>query len=118
MKDFVGEIDQVPPMVSALKHKGQRLYQLARKGETIERVARRIRIDVLKILDFTAPEIKFSMECSKGTYVRQLAEDIGEKLGCGACLSQIRRTKVGPFTIDQAVTLKDINEGHIRNWAN
>lgn len=113
---FTGDIDQVPPMVSAVKHKGERLYKLARKGVFVDRPARRVRVDVLKISEFALPLVKFCLECSKGTYVRQVAEDVGEALGCGACITEIRRTKVGPFTIDHAVRLEEIHESHLRDW--
>ncbi|MCK5178847.1 MAG: tRNA pseudouridine(55) synthase TruB [Candidatus Omnitrophica bacterium] len=113
---FVGDIEQVPPMVSAVKMAGRKLYQLARKGIEVERKARRIRIDCLNIEEFSPPEVKFYLECSKGTYVRQLAEDAGKALGCGACISQIQRTKVGVFSIEEAVNIEDLNESHIRNW--
>ena len=116
IENFIGDIEQVPPMVSAVKIKGRKLYQLARKGITVEREARHIRVDCLRIEQFDLPEVKFYLECSKGTYVRQLAEDIGKTLGCGACISQIRRTKVGSFHIEDAVNLEDLNESHIRNW--
>jgi len=113
MVRFTGEIEQKPPMVSAVKHKGERLYKLARQGKEVERTARKVRIDELKLLKFNLPEVEFFMACSKGTYVRQLAEDVGDILGCGACISQIERTKVGPFTIAQAISLEELNEGHI-----
>ncbi len=113
---FVGEIDQKPPMVSAVKHKGQRLYQLARRGVEIERTPRKVRIDQLRILDVRLPDVEFFMSCSKGTYVRQLAEDVGDVLGCGACICQIERTKVGPYEISQAVRLENLNESHIQRW--
>ena len=110
---FTGEIEQKPPMVSAVKHQGERLYKIARKGIEVERTARKVRIDELRILQCRLPDVEFLMSCSKGTYVRQLAEDVGEVLGCGACISQIERTKVGPFEIKDAVTLENLNEGHI-----
>jgi len=113
---FIGEGEQCPPMVSAVKFKGERLYKLARKGIIVERPSRKIRIDALNLVDFKLPEVRFYLECSKGTYVRTLAEDVGQRLGCGACITQIERTKVGPFTIQDAVKLEDLNEGHIRNW--
>lgn len=113
---FTGSIDQIPPMVSAVKFQGERLYKLARRGVTVERVARKVRIDVLKVKSFDLPHVEFYLECSKGTYVRQVAEDVGEALGCGACITEIRRTKVGPFTIDGSVKLEDLNEKHIRDW--
>ncbi|MFA6378726.1 MAG: tRNA pseudouridine(55) synthase TruB [Candidatus Omnitrophota bacterium] len=111
---FLGEIDQIPPMVSALKHKGKRLYQLARKGLEVKREARRIKIYSLDLLNFALPEVKFSLECSKGTYVRKIAEDAGSLLGCGGCISQIHRTKVGPFYIDRAVKIENFSEQDIR----
>lgn len=107
---------QIPPMVSAVKVKGERLYALARKGIEVERAAREIRIDALNLISFRSPEVSFYLECSKGTYVRQLAEDIGNDLGCGACISQIERVKVGGLTIEEAVTLEDADESHIRHW--
>ncbi|HLD87697.1 MAG TPA: tRNA pseudouridine(55) synthase TruB [Candidatus Omnitrophota bacterium] len=115
-RGFVGDIEQKPPMVSAVKHQGQRLYKIAREGKSVERVARKVRVDEVRLLSFALPEVEFFMACSKGTYVRQLAEDVGEVLGCGACISQIERTKVGPFDIKDAVKLEDLNEGHIRSW--
>jgi len=113
---FIGSIEQTPPMVSAVKYRGERLYKLARKGVVIDRAARKIRIDVFKILDFELPHVQFYLECSKGTYVRQIAEDVGEALGCGACITEIRRTKVGPFVLDGSVKLEDLNENHLRDW--
>jgi tRNA pseudouridine55 synthase len=110
---FTGDIEQLPPMVSAVKHQGERLYKLARRGAQVERTARKVRIDRLDLLNFRLPEVEFFMSCSKGTYVRQLAEDVGDVLGCGACISQIERTQVGPFSITQAVRLEDVNESHI-----
>jgi tRNA pseudouridine55 synthase len=112
---FTGEIEQLPPMVSAVKHKGERLYKLAWKGKQVERTARKVRIDDLRLLKFDFPQVEFFMSCSKGTYVRQLAEDVGEELGCGACISQIERTRIGHFDIKEAVKLEDLNEGHIRS---
>ncbi len=117
LKKFSGEIDQVPPMVSAVKVNGQRLYKLARKGVEVKREPRRITIYDLKMVDFTLPLVKICVECSKGTYVRQLAEDIGSTLGCDACISQIRRTKVGPFLIENAVKLEQVNETVLQNWS-
>jgi len=113
---FTGDIEQKPPMVSAVKHKGERLYKIARQGKIVERLARRVRIDELRILQCHLPDVEFLMSCSKGTYVRQLAEDVGEVLGCGACISQIERTKVGPFGIKDAVILEDLNESHVLKW--
>ena len=113
---FTGEIEQKQPMVSAVKHKGERLYKIARQGIEVDRKARKVRIDELRILQCRLPDVEFVMSCSKGTYVRQLAEDVGEVLGCGACISQIERTKVGPFEIKDAANLENLNEGHILKW--
>ena len=112
---FLGETEQVPPMVSAVKVKGQRLYELARKGMTVERAARKVKVHTLKLESFEPPCVKFYLECSKGMYVRQLAEDVGTMLGCGACISQIERVKVGDFHIKDAVNLEDCHEGHLRH---
>ncbi len=109
-KEFVGEIDQVPPMVSALKHNGKRLYQLAREGVEVKREARKVKIYSLSLLHIQPPNVQFALECSKGTYVRKIAEDAGNLLGCGACISQIHRTKVGRFDVSQAVKLEDFSE--------
>jgi len=114
--DFTGDIEQLPPMVSAVKHKGKRLYELARQGVTVERQPRQVTIHRLELLSFNKPFVEFHMECSKGTYVRQLADDVGDVLGCGACISQIERTKVGKFTLEESVSLEDLNESHIRDW--
>ena len=113
---FTGDIEQTPPMVSAVKVKGKRLYNLARQGIEVERKPRKIHINLLRLVKFFSPLVEFYVECSKGTYVRQLAHDIGEALGCGACITQIERTKVGPFAIQEAVTLEDLNESHVRRW--
>ena len=94
---FVGEIEQIPPMVSALKHQGQRLYDLARKGIEVERAPRKVRFDWITVDRFAGDELCLSLRCSKGTYVRSLIEDIGTKLGCGAHVVALRRTGLGPF---------------------
>lgn len=113
---FRGEIRQTPPMVSAVKFKGQPLYKLARRGIEVERESRSVRIDVLKLVEFAPPYVRFYIECSKGTYVRKLAEDIGDQLGCGACISQIQRTQVGPFKLQDAVSLENLNETNILDY--
>lgn len=116
LRNFYGDIEQIPPMVSAVKFQGRRLYQLARQGIEVQREPRKIRIDRLELLSFAPPRVSFYLECSKGTYVRKLAEDVGDQLGCGACIAQIERTKVGPFTIEQSVTLEDLTEKSVRPW--
>jgi tRNA pseudouridine55 synthase len=105
---FRGEIAQVPPMYSALKHQGARLYDLARRGIEVERPARQITIHELKLVDFAPRHLDVDVHCSKGTYIRSLAEDIGEALGCGAHVEQLRRTAVGHFSISQAVRLEQL----------
>ncbi|WP_447927188.1 tRNA pseudouridine(55) synthase TruB [Vreelandella sp. EE27] len=94
---FRGEIDQVPPMYSALKHQGKKLYELAREGKEVERAARRISVYDARLLAFDGQAFELEVSCSKGTYIRTLAEDIGLALGCGAHISQLRRLKTGPF---------------------
>jgi tRNA pseudouridine55 synthase len=101
-------------MVSALRLKGKRLYDLARRGIVVERNPRKIKIHSLKILSIDIPYIKFSVHCSKGTYVRKLAEDIGEKLGCGAHMVKIVRVSIGPFKLEDAVIPDKVNEGYLQ----
>lgn len=103
---FRGDILQVPPMFSALKRDGKTLYDLAREGVSIEREARSVRIEKLEILEFADELLTVEVTCSKGTYIRVLAEDIGEALGCGAHLVSLRRTKVGALSLEDAVTLQ------------
>ncbi len=116
MKNFRGEQDQLPPMYSAVRFKGKKLYELARQGIEVERQPRRVTIHQLRVESFSLPDVQFYMECSKGTYVRQLAADVGERLGCGACITQIRRVKSGSFVIQEALSLSDVNESHLRDW--
>ena len=108
---FTGEIDQVPPMYSALKKDGKPLYEYARSGQTVERASRRVTIYAITLLDVDLSALTFTMRvtCSKGTYIRTLAEDIGEALGCGAHLTGLRRTGVGNLTLEGAVTLEQID---------
>jgi tRNA pseudouridine55 synthase len=102
---FRGEIEQIPPMVSALKRDGKPLYEYARQGIELERAPRRVTIHALELLACEAGAARLRVHCSKGTYVRTLAQDIGRRLACGAHLSALRRTTVGPFSIEQAVGL-------------
>lgn len=106
IEKFKGEIDQTPPMYSAKKIEGQRLYELARQGVTVEREAKRVTIHTLDVLSIELPHVTVDVKCSAGTYVRVLAADIGEALGCGAHLETLRRTEAGAFKIDEAVTLE------------
>jgi tRNA pseudouridine55 synthase len=114
-KKFTGQIQQIPPMVSAIKQGGRRLYELARKGIELQRQPRPILIKKIELLKFYPPYIDFRVLCSKGTYIRSLCEDIGESLGCGGYETSLRRTKVGEFSVEQAVTLENISENCLRN---
>ena len=105
LEGFVGEIEQIPPMYSAVKHKGERLYKLARQGVEVEREARKIDIHSLELRDFSIPVFEIDVHCSKGTYVRTLVEDIGEQLGCGAHVTALRRLAVGPFDDSQMIDM-------------
>jgi tRNA pseudouridine55 synthase len=106
MKGFLGDQYQTPPMHSAIKIDGVPLYKMARKGEEVEREPRFIRVMAFDLLGFAAPKLTFRLLCTKGTYVRTIAHDLGQKLGCGAHLSALRRTGSGQFNIGQCVTLE------------
>jgi tRNA pseudouridine55 synthase len=108
LQSFLGDIEQVPPMYSALKHQGKKLYELAREGKTVDRPARRIHIFVLKLLAFTSDQLELEVACSKGTYIRSLAEDIGQHLGSCGTVTALRRIESGPFAIAQAFTLSQL----------
>ena len=107
---FTGVIEQVPPMYSALKHEGKRLYQLAREGKEVERAPRRVEIHALRLLSFDGETMNIEVCCSKGTYIRTLAEDIGRRLGCGAHLSALRRNRVDVFDERDAITIDALEE--------
>lgn len=108
LERFRGAISQVPPMHSALKHQGARLYELARKGIEVQRPARQIHIYELKLIEFGPQHLDLDVHCSKGTYIRSLAEDIGALLGCGGHVERLRRTAVGNFSIAQAVGFEQL----------
>ena len=110
LQKFRGEILQVPPMYSALKINGQKLVDLARKGKTVERQPRPITIHELTLLGMEAEGIRLRVRCSKGTYIRTLCKDIGEALGCGGCMAQLRRVQAGEYTIEEAVPLQELLE--------
>lgn len=105
---FQGVYHQIPPMYSALKVDGKKLYELARAGKEVERKAREVFIHEIEILELALPVVKMRVACSKGTYIRTLCADIGEKLGCGGTMKSLQRTRVGSFTLDRAVTLKEL----------
>lgn len=108
---YKGKIKQVPPMYSAIKKGGVRLYEYARKGIEVEREARTVHVKEIELLEFSPPYLRFMVECSRGTYIRVLASDIAEELGCGGHLKELRRTKSEGFTIDDAVTFEELETG-------
>ena len=110
LENFRGEIFQVPPMYSALKVNGQKLCDLARKGREVERQPRKITIHELTLLAWEDDTLRLRVRCSKGTYIRTLCKDIGQALGCGGCMAELRRTAAGTYTIDQAVPLARLLE--------
>ncbi len=110
LHSFKGDYDQVPPMYSALKQNGKRLYELAREGVVVERPARRIQIFDTQLLNISLPTAVFKVECSKGTYIRSLCRDIGEKLDCGAAMEKLIRSRSGEFTLDSALKLSEVEK--------
>lgn len=110
IESFIGEYDQVPPMYSALKVNGKKLYELAREGKTVERKSRRVQIHGIRILEMNLPHVRMEVDCSKGTYIRTLCHDIGEKLQVGGCMEELERTKVGRFLKEDAVTLDEVRQ--------
>ena len=106
-KNFTGQILQTPPMYSAVKHKGKSLYKFARKGKTVKREPREVFISKFIIAKINLPDIFFEISCSKGTYIRVIANDLGMNLGCGAVLSSLRRTKIGNYNVENALSIDD-----------
>jgi len=113
VKKFVGDIEQTPPMYSAIKVKGKKLYELARKGKKIEIEPRKVTIHSIKVLKYKYPDLKIKCKVSSGTYIRALTRDIGKELGCGAYLKGLRRTKIGEYSIKKAVELQKLTP---ENW--
>lgn len=107
---FVPGYDQIPPMYSALKVNGKKLYELAREGKEVERQPRRVDIDDIEIVDITLPRVTMRLSVSKGTYIRTICHDVGEKLGCGACMESLLRTRAGSFGLDTALKLSEIEK--------
>ncbi len=107
---FVGEYAQIPPMYSALKVNGKKLYELAREGKTVERKARNVQIFSIDMIEIDLPRVRMSVHCSKGTYIRTLCHDIGQKLGCGGCMEKLLRTKVGVFELQDTLKLSEIDD--------
>lgn len=122
VNSFCGGYEQIPPMYSAIKVNGKKLYELARQGEVIERKARKIEITSIEILSIDLPFVKMKINCGKGTYIRSLCRDIGEKLGCGACMDSLVRTRVGMYKLEDACKISEIEElaanGQIDNHVN
>ena len=109
-EDFTGQILQIPPMYSAVKYKGKSLYKIARKGKTVKREPREVFISKFKITKMELPDIHFEISCSKGTYIRVIANDLGSRLSCGAVLSSLRRTKIGNYNVENALLVDDFSE--------
>lgn len=107
---FLGEQQQIPPMYSALKVDGKKLYELAREGKTVERKARPVHFYEIDILEINLPLVTFQVSCSKGTYIRTLCHDIGQRLGCGACMESLLRTKAGRFSLEESLLLSQVEE--------
>ena len=108
LENFRGEIQQIPPMYSAIKINGQKLCDLARKGKEVQRPPRTITVFTLECLDFSGDKAHLRVHCSKGTYIRTLCKDIGQALGCGGCMESLRRVKAGAYTIDEAIPLQKL----------
>jgi tRNA pseudouridine55 synthase len=107
---FTGKILQVPPMYSAVKFQGKTMYNLARKGKVVELSAREIEIREFQVTSLELPEVNFRIVCSKGTYIRKIADDLGKVLGCGGILSSLRRTKIGGYSVDEALKMDEIKD--------
>ena len=117
LKTFIGEFDQIPPVYSAIKINGEKAYERARRGEEVEMEPRKVRVDSIELLDWESPEAIIDIQCSSGTYVRSLIHDLGEKLGCGATLVGLRRTKNGRFSLRDAVSLRRLQEAFVNgDW--
>lgn len=110
VESFVGDYQQIPPMYSALKVNGKKLYELAREGKTVERKARPVKILEIDIESVDIPRVTMTVKCSKGTYIRTLCNDIGDKLGCGGCMEQLTRTQVGIFHIEDSIRLAEVEK--------
>lgn len=120
LEGFEGEIEQIPSMYSAIKHNGQPLYKLAREGKTVEREPRRVQVYSIEVLDFSPgnpAKVEVDIHCSKGTYIRTIAEELGKVLGCGAHVERLHRSEAGPFSEQDAVTLESLEAERGEQWA-
>lgn len=115
LSPFIGEIEQVPPAYSAARISGQRAYDLARRGDEVNLAPRRVRIDGIEIISYDWPQLELDVHCGKGTYIRSIARDLGAALGVGGYVATLRRTRIGPFTVDSAVTLDTTAEEALRH---
>jgi tRNA pseudouridine55 synthase len=113
LPDFRGEIEQTPPPFSAIKVRGKKAYELARAGREVELEPRKVTIELLEVLDYRPPDVILDVECSAGTYIRSLAHDLGQRLAAGAHLASLRRTKAGPFTLEDAIPLPKLEVGFL-----
>ncbi len=111
LPEFRGEIEQIPPPYSAIKIKGQKAYQLARSGQDVELEARKVTVHHLELIRYDPPNLSLDIECTAGTYIRSIAHDLGERLSTGAHLASLRRTKAGPFTLDDSTSIMELEEG-------
>jgi tRNA pseudouridine55 synthase len=116
-RQFVGPIQQIPPKVSAIKVQGQRAHKLSREGQEFELTAREVTVSRFDISKVSSASFSYVVECSPGTYVRSLARDIGEVLGCGGAVESIRREKSGPLSVEGALSLEQISWGHLQDWS-
>jgi len=105
LPSFLGHIEQIPPAYSAVHVEGRRAYKIARRGNTPELAPRSVRIDAIRLIEYAPPLLRLEIECGKGTYIRAVGRDLGERLGCGAYIAALRRTRIGPFHIEQAISL-------------
>lgn len=110
IQSFLGEQEQIPPMYSAVKVNGRKLYELAREGKTVERKPRIVYFHEIKILEINFPRVRLSVTCSKGTYIRTLCHDLGRALGCGGCMEKLLRIRSGQFTLEESLTLDEIRD--------
>jgi len=114
LKSFVGEIEQMPPQYSAIKLNGQKAYEIARKGEKAELKLRKVTINSIENIEVNGNLVRFSCHVSSGTYIRSLARDLGEKLGCGGYLSALRRTSIGEYSVDEALAVSDLTDEYLQ----
>jgi tRNA pseudouridine 55 synthase len=115
IEGFLGNYSQIPPMYSALKVNGKKLYELAREGKSIERKPREVQVYGIEIIEMKLPRVRMRVRCSKGTYIRTLCHDIGQRLHCGGCMEELMRTRVGTFTLNDALTLTEIEQYKSKN---